>query len=67
MSTRLVRLTEVSRYTGLPRSTIYAMISRGQFPRPIKLSERTSAWGSDELDQWVEARTKASRAEPAAT
>jgi len=33
----------------------------------LRLSERTSAWGSDELDQWVEARTKASRAEPAAT
>jgi prophage regulatory protein len=66
MTTRLMRLGDVARFTGLPRSTIYAMAAKGLFPKPIKLSERTSAWRSDELDQWVEARTKASRSEAAA-
>ena len=66
MTTRLMRLPEVVRFTGLPRSTIYAMVAKGLFPAPIKLSERTSAWRSDELEQWVEARTKASRSEAAA-
>jgi prophage regulatory protein len=61
ISTNLIRLAEVSRSVGLPRSTIYALIAKGQFPRPIKLSERSSAWRSDELEAWVEARTKASR------
>jgi prophage regulatory protein len=61
MTTRLIRLPEVSRLTGLPPSTIYAMIAKGRFPGAIKLSERSSAWRSDELDSWVEERTKASR------
>jgi prophage regulatory protein len=64
--TRLMRLPEVAQLTGLPRSTIYAMVAKGLFPKPIKLSERSSAWRSDELDQFVEARTRASRPEPAA-
>ena len=66
MTTSLMRLPQVARRTGLPKSTIYALIARGSFPRPIKLSERTSAWRSDELDQWVEARTRASRSQAAA-
>jgi prophage regulatory protein len=65
ISTNLIRLAEVSRSVGLPRSTIYALIAKGQFPRPIKLSERSSAGRTDELEAWVEARTKASRPEPA--
>jgi prophage regulatory protein len=66
MSTRLIRIPEVVRATGLPKSTVYAFARRGLFPQPVKLSERVSAWRSDELDQWVEARTKASRSEGAA-
>ena len=67
ISTQLIRLAEVSKSVGLPRSTIYALIAKGQFPRPIKLSERSSGWRSDELEAWVEARTRASRPERAAT
>jgi prophage regulatory protein len=59
--TRFLRLPDVARLTGLPRSTIYAMVAKGGFPTPIKLSERSSAWRSDELEQWVEERTRASR------
>jgi prophage regulatory protein len=65
MTTRLVRLPEVSRLTGLPPSTIYAMIAKGRFPRGIKLSERSSAWRSDELEEWIEDRTRASRPDEA--
>ncbi len=60
--TRLMRLPEVLQYTGLPRSTVYAMMRKG-FPKPVKLSERSSAWRSDEIQAWIEARTRASRPE----
>jgi len=66
MSTRFIRLHEVVQVTGLPKSTIYAFARKGLFPQPVKLSERASAWRSDELEQWIEARTKASRTEAAA-
>jgi prophage regulatory protein len=60
MTTRLMRLAEVAKMTGLPRSSIYAMIAKG-FPAPIKLSERASAWRWDEISDWIEERTRQSR------
>ncbi len=63
--TRLMRLPEVLQFTGLPRSTVYAMTNKGNFPKPVKLSERSSAWRSDEIQAWIESRTAASRPEVA--
>ena len=64
--TRLMRLPEVVQHTGLPRSSLYRMIRLGQFPPPLKLSERSSAWQADLVERWIEARIKASLAAPAA-
>jgi prophage regulatory protein len=58
--TRLMRLPEVLQHTGLPRSTLYARINSGTFPRPVKISERSSAWQSDLIQEWIEGRIKAS-------
>lgn len=62
---KLLRMPELVKHTGLPRSTIYAMIRNCQFPRPIKLSERARAWRLDEIEAFIDERTRASRAEPA--
>jgi prophage regulatory protein len=61
---RLLRLPDVCAMTGLPRSTVYALARRERcpFPKPIKLSERSSAWVFEEVVRWIEERTKASRA-----
>lgn len=53
---RLLRMAEVCRVTGLSRSRVYAMESAGEFPRRRRLTERTSAWRSDEVAAWIEAR-----------
>ncbi|MDH2508170.1 AlpA family phage regulatory protein [Acinetobacter baumannii] len=37
-------------------STIYAMVQRGEFPAPVKLSERVSAWRSTDLIEWMKTR-----------
>jgi len=58
---RLLRLPAVCAMTGLPRATVYAWARLERFPRPIKLGERSSAWRLDEVERWVEERTKASR------
>ena len=42
-------------------STIYRLISQGDFPRQIKLSERSSGWLQSEVDQWLQERIEASR------
>ena len=41
---RLMRLREVLNHTGLGRSTIYAMIARGDFPAPVKIGIQAVAW-----------------------
>jgi prophage regulatory protein len=56
---RLIRLPEVHRLTGLGRSQIYALAKAGQFPKPIKLSERCSAWNHADVSAWIAARIAA--------
>ena len=50
---RFMRLPEVKSVTGLSRSHIYDLISRGEFPRQYKLSGRVSGWLDSEIRDWV--------------
>lgn len=36
------------------RGTIYDWMDRGQFPRPVKLGERSVAWRTTDLEEWAE-------------
>ena len=56
MSLQLLKLTEVVTKTGLSRSQIYALAQQGRFPKPIKQSERSSAWVASEVDDWIESK-----------
>lgn len=58
---RLIRLPEVQRLTGLKRSQLYALAQRDEFPRPIKLSERCSAWLESAVRDWICDRIDANR------
>lgn len=60
---RFMRLPEVLALCGKSRSSIYAAIKKGEFPAPVKLSTRSSAWVRSEILAWAESRVKASRAE----
>ena len=53
---RILRRAEVEQATGLPRATIYDKISKGMFPRPIKLGERSVGWLATEITEWQKAR-----------
>lgn len=46
---RLIRLREVQGKTGLARSTIYANIGKGIFPKPQKPSPGVSGWKESEI------------------
>ena len=56
---RLLRLPEVSRATGLARSSIYDAIAAGRFPRAIPLTATARAWRSDEIEEWIAQRIAA--------
>jgi len=52
----LIRLPEVMQVTGLRRSQVYALSHAGRFVRPVKISERSSAWPAAEVHEWVAQR-----------
>lgn len=49
----LLRQKEVSKLTGLSRTTIYTLIQRGDFPNSIKLSTRRVAWRRGDIWEWI--------------
>ena len=61
MSYKLLRLPDVIKQTGLSRSSIYAKVKTGEFPAPIKISERVSAWNSQAINDFIEAKIAESK------
>jgi prophage regulatory protein len=57
--TKLLKLNTVIAVTGVSRSHIYALAQKGQFPKPVKLTERSSAWVASEVEEWIESRIQA--------
>ena len=62
----LERLPQVKARTGLSRSELYRRIATGDFPQPVKLGERASAWNAAEIDRWIADRIAARDAKAAA-
>ena len=60
--TRLLRLDEVIHRTGLSRSTIYAMMSSGSMPEPVRISRGTVGWIEAEIEDFLLDRIAQSRA-----
>jgi prophage regulatory protein len=57
---------DVQRRVPFSRSTIYLMISRGEFPKQISLGARAVGWLRSEIDQWIESRVAARHEERSA-
>jgi len=53
---RFIRISEVKSTTGLSRSHIYDLISKGAFPRQYKLGERASGWLESEVSAWIQSK-----------
>jgi prophage regulatory protein len=56
----ILRRPEVSRRTGLSRSSLYIHMKRGEFPRPLHLSRRSVGWLEADIANWIESRVKGS-------
>ena len=52
----LLRRKQVQAITGLSRSSIYLMIQRGTFPRPVLIGSRSVAWSSQAVHNWIAAK-----------
>jgi len=56
MKNKLIKLNSVLAITGLSRSYVYALAQQDLFPKPVKLTERSSAWVEAEVQEWIEER-----------
>lgn len=54
----IIRLPQVCKKTGLSKSSIHRLIARGQFPKQLKLSTRSSGWVEIEIDDWLDTKAK---------
>ena len=57
----ILKRPEVESITGLSRSSIYAKMEIGAFPKQIKLSERSVGWLESEIQGWINERIAESR------
>lgn len=46
----------IPRYLPFSPATLWRKVKNGSFPKPVKLSERITAWRTDDVLEWLEAR-----------
>jgi prophage regulatory protein len=58
---KILRLRAAKDWTGLSRSTIYAMMKDGKFPQSITLSTRAVGWLEADIQAWIDSRIVSSK------
>lgn len=61
LSQKLLRLPQVKQTTGLSKSTIYARIAEGNFPKQIPLGVRLVVWVESDIQNWIAEQVSAAR------
>ena len=54
MTDTILRLPDVMKFSGLCRSSVYAGVSSGTFPAPVKIGLRAVGWRTSDLTKWLE-------------
>jgi prophage regulatory protein len=63
MAEHHLRRPQVEIATGLSRSSIYAMMRTGDFPRPVRIGKRAVAWPQSAIEAWLANRPTSAGAE----
>jgi prophage regulatory protein len=56
---KILKVKEVAEELNVSVQQIYKLVSKGRFPKPIKLGERGSGWLTSEIDDWLQSRIDA--------
>lgn len=59
MSDELLDAKKVTKKTTLAVSTIYKLMAKDEFPRPIRLGPQIVRWKEAEVDEWINNRPRA--------
>lgn len=54
--TGFLRLSSVLKVFPVSKSTWWAGVKEGKFPKPIKLTKRTTAWKAQDIRELIETR-----------
>lgn len=52
----ILKYPAVTTETGLSASTLRRMVERGEFPAPIKLSQRAVGWPAEAIQRFIQER-----------
>ncbi|WP_407161008.1 helix-turn-helix transcriptional regulator [Aeromonas caviae] len=52
----MLRRQQVEKMTTYSRSTIYELMSKGSFPKPVRLGPNRVAWRERDVIAWLESR-----------
>lgn len=55
----LLRRQEVERVVGLSCPSIYRLMRAKRFPEPIRIGPRAVRWRSADIQEWIDARPRA--------
>ena len=61
---RMLRLAQVLDATGLGKTKIYELQSRGEFPMRVKITSHTVGWVEEEVQAWLVSRIGMNCASP---
>jgi prophage regulatory protein len=56
MADKHLRRPAVEELTGLSRSTIYDLMAKGAFPRPVRLTRKAVGWPESAIAEWLASR-----------
>jgi len=54
MNYRIIKLPDVADLVSLSTASIYRLMKKGEFPKQIKLAERSSGWLIAEVEEWLD-------------
>lgn len=56
---RVMPAPAVLQKVNLSRTTIWRMVKRGEFPKPIRLSPGRVGWSANTVEQWLASKMEA--------
>jgi prophage regulatory protein len=52
---QMLTVREVADHFGVGVSTLYALMARGEFPRPERIGRRMTRFNAEKLNAWIDA------------
>jgi prophage regulatory protein len=56
---RIIHQRDLPQYTGLAETRLKELVDSGEFPQPVKVSQRRNGWLESEIIAWQQARIAA--------